>query len=56
MAFLMAEEAIKALERMDYRDKDNYNQCADDIIKLFAPKDHKKKNIYLSYISKVHNK
>ena len=35
-AFLMVEEAIKALESMDYKDKNSYNKCADEIIKHFA--------------------
>jgi hypothetical protein len=50
-AFLIAEEAITALAHMDYRDKDSYNQCADEFIRIFAPKHHHT-SIYLSYFSK----
>lgn len=42
-AFSMADKAIKALEKMDYQDRDSYNQCADEIIKIFAPEYHRKK-------------
>ena len=50
-AFSMANKAIEALENMDYKDRDSYNQCADEIIKIFAPDRHNI-SIYLSYFSK----
>jgi len=50
-AFSMADRAIKALESMNYQDRDSYNKCADEIIKIFAP-DHHNISIYLSYLSK----
>ena len=54
-AFLIEDKVVKALESMDYRDKDSCNQCADEIIKIFASEYHRKKSIYLSYFSKVLN-
>jgi len=48
-AFLMAEKGIQALKNMNYQDKDSYNQCADELIRIFAPNNTK---IYLSYFSK----
>ncbi len=49
------DKAIEALEKMDYQDRDSYNQCADEIIKIFSPEYHRKKHIYLSYFSKDQN-
>lgn len=48
-AVLMAEKAIKALKNMNYQEKDSYNQCADEFIRIFAPNNTR---IYLSYFSK----
>jgi hypothetical protein len=54
-AFSMADTAIKALEKMDYQDKDSYNQCANEIIKIFTPTHYKNKEIFLSSFSKDQN-
>lgn len=54
-AHTMAEKAIKALESMDYNNRDSYNKCAEEIIKIFAWNYYIKKRIYLSYLSKDEN-
>lgn len=47
--FTNAYKAISMLEKMRYEDKDSYNQCANEIIKIFSPSEYDN-NIYLSYL------
>jgi len=48
IAFDKANRAIQALKEMNYRERDSYNHCAEEIIEIFAPNYHKTK-LYLAY-------
>lgn len=51
-AHTIAERAIVALESTDYNNKESYDKCAEEIIKIFSWDYYTKKRIYLSYLSK----
>jgi len=50
-AFLLADRTIKSLKKMDYKGKDGYNQCLEEIIQIFVPTDYQQGNIYTRYLS-----
>lgn len=47
--FTSANNAISLLGKMQYEEKDSYNQCANEIINIFSPTEYDR-NIYLSYL------
>jgi hypothetical protein len=56
LASQKAHRVIQALKKMDYRRRDSYNHCADEIIKIFAPNYYGKQNIHLAYVSKIEDR
>jgi hypothetical protein len=54
-AYLMANQSIQALNNMDYIKKESYNECAEELIKIFAWDYYMVDSIYLSFLSKDGN-
>lgn len=52
LAWLKTISTIDVLKKMNYRDKDNYNQCVGEITKIFVPEHYENKNIIPKYLSK----
>jgi len=55
IAYSMAERAISALDKMDYTEKDSYNECAGKMIRIFASNYYATGKIYLSFLFKEKN-
>lgn len=55
-AFDMASKSIQALKGMNYRDRDSYNNSAEEILRVFAPKLLKARRLFLAVLKRTAGK